>query len=400
VWNSLLLKGLILILSNSFLFIQSSFSQNLIPNPGFEELFISDEFQWVQPINQFYHWEQNSRGMGNSHNGKFFNGICMYNWHPCEYLSIKLSEPLVKDSSYHLSTWLRIASFKAKGHQHMYKIGAYFSDKAINTRRKFVMNNTPQAFFNIPDSLDKSDWNEVEATFTATGNEEYLTIGYFPALYFSKEEMKNYIPPKDSTLTALAEKSKGKSRKKKKKKKYKEKDLAEFRRLVNQKVNSERSAPKPVSSFGQFTLRYYFDDFCLAQIQSDGTYSCQENSTEFNISDNQTFRLNRVYFETGEATLIDSSFYELDRLSFFLSFKPDIQIKIIGHTDNIGKEKENLKLSEKRAKAVYDYLTAKGLKEERISFEGRGESEPLGNNETPEGRFINRRVEFQIISEN
>ncbi|MEM7162813.1 MAG: OmpA family protein [Bacteroidota bacterium] len=369
--------------------------QNLIPNPGFENLFIPDEYQWVQPINRFYHWEQNSKGFGQSHEGDFFNGICMYNWHPCEYLHIKLSETLEKDSLYHLSAWIKLASFKAKGHQHLYKLGALFTENAINTRRRFVINSEPQAFFTISDTLDKVEWNKIETEFKAKGKEEFMTIGYFPALYFSKEEMKDYVAPRDSSLLMMAEKSK--KSKRKKKNKYKEKDLAEFRKMINQKAKSESQMPKPVSSFGQFTIRYYFDDFCLARKEETGTYDCTNKSIELESALDQRFRLNRVYFESGEATLLDSSFYELDRLSFFLSYKPKVRIKITGHTDDVGKAKDNQVLSEKRAQAVHDYLISKGLSASRISFEGKGETEPRADNALPEGRFINRRVEFQII---
>jgi len=396
VSSFLSLRKLILIIALNFCLVFCT-GQNLIPNPGFEDLFIPDEFQWVQPINQYYHWEQNQKGFGGSHDGEFFNGICMYNWHPCEYLHIKLKEPLQKDSTYHLSTWIKLAKFKAKGQEHLYKLGAMFSDRSINTRRRFVINKEPQAFFHIADSLEKIEWNKIETEFTSSGSEQNMTIGYFPALYFSKKEMKNYKAPIDSAIIAMAEKSKGK--KKKKKKKLKEKDLAEFRRMINQKTQAESSMPKLTSSFGQFTIRYYFDDFCLAQKDSTGAFDCSTRIEEFVSEKEQRFRLNRVYFESGSSSLLDSSFYELDRLSFFLSFKPEIKIKIIGHTDDVGINKENQKLSEDRAKAVQDYLVSKGLEPARISFEGKGESQPLADNSTPEGRLTNRRVEFQIIND-
>ena len=359
-------------------------------------MFIPDEYQWVQPINQFYHWEKNNAGFGKSNKGDFFNGICMYNWHPCEYLHIKLNERLIKDSLYQISTNLRIAQFKAKGHQHLFKIGVYFSDKAVDATKRFVIEDVPQTYFHLPDSMDKSEWNTVSTNYRANGDEEFLTIGYFPSLFYTKEEMKNYNAPIDSSLIDMAERSKGKN-KSKKKKKYKEKDLQAFREMINKQTRTTAKT-QSVLSFGQFTLRYYFDDFCIAKIHADGSFNCEPKKIAFSNSDSeQKFRLNRVYFQSGEALLLDSSFYELDRLSFFLKFKPDVKIKIIGHTDDIGKEKENLLLSEARAEAVKNYLIQKGLDPNRIFSEGKGESEPIADNESPGGRLINRRVEFLIL---
>lgn len=72
-------------------------------------------------------------------------------------------------------------------------------------------------------------------------------------------------------------------------------------------------------------------------------------------------------------------------------------IEINGYTDNIGSEGDNLKLSEDRARAVFDYLADKGIHQKRMSFKGWGESNPLADNETEEGRKINRRVEVVIF---
>ena len=81
---------------------------------------------------------------------------------------------------------------------------------------------------------------------------------------------------------------------------------------------------------------------------------------------------------------------------FFLGLKPDIKINIIGHTDNEGDERDNLILSRDRAKAVRDYLISKNVSEDRLDSEGMGESQPIADNETEEGKQINRRVEFEI----
>jgi OOP family OmpA-OmpF porin len=73
-------------------------------------------------------------------------------------------------------------------------------------------------------------------------------------------------------------------------------------------------------------------------------------------------------------------------------------IEIKGHTDNTGDEIKNQELSEKRAKAVFDYLISKNISASRLSYRGLGGKEPIDTNETDEGRRKNRRVAFVVIT--
>lgn len=107
--------------------------------------------------------------------------------------------------------------------------------------------------------------------------------------------------------------------------------------------------------------------------------------------------LKNVFFDTGSSNLRSSSFIELNRLRDLLEENPRLRIQINGHTDNVGSDQDNLKLSNDRAKAVYDYLVQKGINGERLQFKGFGESRPLAGNETAEGRQQNRRTEFVVL---
>lgn len=107
--------------------------------------------------------------------------------------------------------------------------------------------------------------------------------------------------------------------------------------------------------------------------------------------------LKNVFFETGSAALKKTSITELTRLYQLLKDHPQLKIRINGHTDNVGNETDNLKLSEDRAKAVYDFLIEKGVDKNRLQYKGFGESQPIANNETEEGKRRNRRTEFEII---
>ncbi|HET7818966.1 MAG TPA: OmpA family protein, partial [Bacteroidia bacterium] len=103
--------------------------------------------------------------------------------------------------------------------------------------------------------------------------------------------------------------------------------------------------------------------------------------------------LNNLLFETGKAILQKESFPELDKLAGTLLLSQAV-IEIRGHTDNIGNEKDNQKLSEERAKAVVDYLISKKINKQRLHYKGFGSTQSVAPNTTEEGRQKNRRVEF------
>jgi outer membrane protein OmpA-like peptidoglycan-associated protein/Tfp pilus assembly protein PilF len=107
--------------------------------------------------------------------------------------------------------------------------------------------------------------------------------------------------------------------------------------------------------------------------------------------------LKNVFFETGSAALRPESRAELGRLQRLLEDNPELKIQINGHTDSIGSEADNLRLSEARAKAVYDDLVERGIAAERLRYAGFGPHRPIAANDTPEGRQQNRRTEFQVL---
>ncbi|MGQ9847922.1 MAG: OmpA family protein, partial [Bacteroidales bacterium] len=108
-------------------------------------------------------------------------------------------------------------------------------------------------------------------------------------------------------------------------------------------------------------------------------------------------RLNNIFFEFAKAVLLPESFPELDRTAEFLKNNSTIEIEIGGHTDDIGSDDYNQKLSERRARAVADYLISKGVDAKRITVVGYGESRPIAFNTDEEGRAMNRRVEFKVM---
>lgn len=108
--------------------------------------------------------------------------------------------------------------------------------------------------------------------------------------------------------------------------------------------------------------------------------------------------LKNIFFETGKYDLKEESKAELQKLVDFLTLNKTVKIEIGGHTDNVGDKKQNLTLSQNRAKAVYDYLVNKGIATERLSYMGYGDAQPKFPNDTPENRAKNRRTEFKVTA--
>jgi len=108
--------------------------------------------------------------------------------------------------------------------------------------------------------------------------------------------------------------------------------------------------------------------------------------------------LQNINFETNSSTLNPSSYEQLDMLVDNLKMNSDIKIELSAHTDDVGADAYNFKLSDQRAAAVAEYLIAKGIAKSRIISKGYGKTQPLVPNTSDENRAKNRRVELKVIS--
>jgi len=109
--------------------------------------------------------------------------------------------------------------------------------------------------------------------------------------------------------------------------------------------------------------------------------------------------LDHIYFDTGKSSLKASSFKALNDLAEGLRLKSTMVVEIQGHTDHVGKEEDNVKLSQQRADEVKKYLVAKGIDEKRISTKGYGSSLPIADNASEEGKAKNRRTSLRVMKE-
>jgi outer membrane protein OmpA-like peptidoglycan-associated protein len=113
--------------------------------------------------------------------------------------------------------------------------------------------------------------------------------------------------------------------------------------------------------------------------------------------ENRPVVLENIFFETGSDSLLPESQFELEALTRFLNQEKDVRIEIHGHTDDVGSQEDNQRLSEARARAVYDALIRMGTDPDRLQYRGFGETRPVADNTSPEGRQKNRRTEFIIL---
>jgi len=112
----------------------------------------------------------------------------------------------------------------------------------------------------------------------------------------------------------------------------------------------------------------------------------------------ETIVIRDVHFQFDSAKLTAADKTKLDTIATRLKKEaPSAQLRVSGHTDSVGKDAYNQKLSEKRARSVTDYLISAGVPRSNfVSVTGAGESHPVADNKTAEGRALNRRVEIQI----
>jgi outer membrane protein OmpA-like peptidoglycan-associated protein len=162
-------------------------------------------------------------------------------------------------------------------------------------------------------------------------------------------------------------------------------------------------APGPLSNNGCPELDTDGDGVLDKDDECPKTPGLKENKGCPKIEEEEQKILDKAFenleFETGKAVIKYSSYDELNALAELLKSKPGAKLKISGHTDNVGSDASNLQLSKIRAEAVRSYLVKKGVQLNRFIVEYFGETQPIADNATPEGRARNRRVEMLMTFE-
>ena len=142
---------------------------------------------------------------------------------------------------------------------------------------------------------------------------------------------------------------------------------------------------------------FYSENYNLNDKQSDSVFIA--NIPLQPIEPGALVVLKNIFFDTKKSELKPASKVELDKLIQLMNDNPRLKILISGHTDNSGKPQDNLLLSNDRAMAVVKYLLASGqIAKERLQYKGLGQTKPIADNNTEEGKAKNRRTEMSVIS--
>jgi outer membrane protein OmpA-like peptidoglycan-associated protein len=141
----------------------------------------------------------------------------------------------------------------------------------------------------------------------------------------------------------------------------------------------------------------------VAQAEADKAHLREQLREQLNavLETRETARglivnMSDVLFDTGKYTLKPGAKEKLAKISGILLGHPGLQLEVDGHTDSVGSDEFNLKLSEERADVVRSYLVAQGVSQETVSAHGFGKDQPVATNETSAGRQLNRRVELVV----
>jgi outer membrane protein OmpA-like peptidoglycan-associated protein/tetratricopeptide (TPR) repeat protein len=141
---------------------------------------------------------------------------------------------------------------------------------------------------------------------------------------------------------------------------------------------------------------FFSENFSLSHLQNDTVFHIDIPLQP--LAANAVLVLKNIFFDPNKYDLKPESDAELTEVVRLMKDNPTLKIQINGHTDNSGKTADNITLSEERARAVTAYLVSKGVAPGRLSSKGWGDTQPVADNGSPEGRAKNRRTELKVIS--
>jgi outer membrane protein OmpA-like peptidoglycan-associated protein len=304
------------------------------------------------------------------HSGDVMVGIRIYpNYR--EFLQIRLPEELEAGKRYYFEMWVHpLSDFKYYTKQ----LGAsFYHRKPHYTSKHYIYQKPPQIRIvdqkGIRLESDTVDWIKLSGTFRSDGSEKYLSVGNF-----SYKRKSDRLKKKDWWIPTFQSIS------------YYLIDDIQLYALENAPLKEQKLDP----------LAFIDSTYVLPDTLP---YAIEDENYIYTIESKNQLILENIRFEFGSDKLIYSSYRDLELVLEYLNANQSASINIIGHTDNVGDDDANMKLSVKRAKAVYDYFVENKIERERLRYEGRGEKEPIATNETSQGKTKNRRVEIQLIKE-
>lgn len=350
-------------------------SQNLVPNPGFEEFtkcpgsFSANkaEFRlpgWLSPTSGTpdhfhacsmgeadvpFNWAGNS----NAHSGKAYAGVYVWNERNNyrEYLQGELAEPLKAGEKYVLEFYFKLANNSVYA---INRFGLTLTETPLNVPNDRVLEMIPIVSVEHDTAIvaTTGTWERVRQVYEAKGGERYVILGNF----FTNDQTKRTRLP--------------------------------FRYGQNPMLNN--------------SAYYYVDDVSVKNIDSLKNIPPPATLVQLNtegIELNRDYTLKDIKFEFDSYTIHPSSNDELNKIITWLKANPNVHVRLSGHTDYIGSDEYNLTLSRNRARAVANFMVLRGIDSQRVISYGFGKSRPVSPDKTDDARAINRRVEIRFVTE-
>ena len=330
--------------------------QNLVKNPSFEDhnacpdalgTFGSDVISWSAPTEgstDYFNTCGTTMGIPDNFNGsqtaKFGEAYAgMYLYAPGdyrEYIQAELAQKLIKGEKYILSFYISRAE---KSNYAIRDIQVLFSTEKIDLPIKKELSKMQLSRI----KENRFHWVQIPNTEFYSESEEWILI----STEFAAEGHENFMT------------------------------IGNFKSNRATRVRQNRT--------GSNKGAYYYVDMVSLMLSPPKGYAL-----------NKPQKFGSVLFDFDKYELHETSIKELNELYSYLQRDKDLLIQINGYTDSLGSDSYNRSLSAKRAEAVAAYLLNLGLEKSRIAWAGHGGENPIDNNDTPEGRKQNRRVEFVI----
>lgn len=347
----------------------NSFNDNVLGWKTFEvmtpDLLMYDT---VSPCPKLPRPHQGNRMVGLIMYHPFQDGQFAFDYH--ELIQGTLAKPLEPGKTYRIRFWVR--SDDSLGVQHLNQVfgrtssikpvrsgnfGFSFSKDKFNPRENFMQS---QVDFPIKPQLvletiveTNGKWQCINLDFKANQPYKYFLFGNFSF---------DAVTPINMTAD-------------------------DRMRLDNENTESKRDFWQKTKRIGY----YCFDDFSMEEVN--------DAWMERNLLQEKGYTMPAaLLFDSGKWDLKPSAQPELNRLAGILNKKPDLVLEIGGHTDNVGTDADNQRLSEQRASAVCDFLRRKGVAERQLVPRGYGETVAIAENDTEMGRQLNRRVVFRTFA--
>lgn len=333
--------------------------KNIVPNGSFENYrkksgSIRQAIPWQQIASVDFYQEPLSNDTSahkGAHSGSCFAGL-RYQKKYKEFMQVKLAEPLHRGSTYEFEMYVRLAWWSNAS---LKSLGALFTKAGYKSQGDVVKAAMIDTIAKKGSLINNYQWFRISGRYLADGGEKFITIGNFSPVV--KREM----------------------------------------------------ARMNVFKFGFKEAYYFVDDISLVRskepvekvkVEIVGSFSVDDQDSVLQVKKNikvgEKVQLKNIFFENGRYYLLPESNAELNKLAQYLIRNPKMEVQINGHSDNAGSRARNQKLSELRAREVFEYLIRKGV-QNKLYFKGYGSSLPVAGNDTEADRAKNRRVEFEII---